>query len=159
MESYIYQEETGNNMVEFIGGLAILGVLLVLFILYLRTLQLALQRCSPELRTMPPGQVWLIFIPFFHFIWQFLIVGHVARSLEAEYRKRGLPIERDPGKSLGIAVCILHCCAIVPIIGILPGLASVICGIAYWSKIAGYSARIAGPPPPPVIRGSPSGMV
>ena len=159
MESYLYQDESGNEMVELIGGLAILGVLLAVFILYLRTLQQALQRCSPELRTMPPGQVWLIFIPFFNFVWQFLIVAHLARSLEAEYRKRGLPIERDPGKALGIAVCILHCCTIVPIIGILPGLAAVICGIIYWSKIAGYSARIAGPPPPPVIGGSPGRMV
>lgn len=153
-ETYTFDaaNETGSGPVEIIGGLAVLGVLLVVFILYLRTLHKALERCSPELRTMPPGQVWLIFIPLFNLVWQFLIVSNVARSLEAEYRKRGMTVERDPGKSLGMAVCILHCCGIIPIVGIIPGFAAFICWIMYWSKIAGYSAKIAGSPPPPVIQ-------
>lgn len=41
---------------------------LVVAIFYLLTLMRALQKCSPQSRTMQPGMVWLLLIPLFNLI-------------------------------------------------------------------------------------------
>ncbi len=43
-------------------------------------------------------------------------------------------------------MCILICCGIIPLLGILCSLGGLVCWILYWVKIAGYSNRIAEPP-------------
>jgi len=53
----------------------------------------------------------------------------------------------EPGKSLGLAFCILHICGIVPLLGILLGIAGMVRWIVYWIKIANYSAEISILPP------------
>ena len=128
-----------------IGVLIGLALFLIPFIFYLLTLQKALTRCSPENRAMNPGMVWLMFIPLFGLVWQFLIVINVAKSLGAEFQKRGLAEEPQPGKTLGMVMCILWCCGIIPFLGILCSLGALVCWIMYWIKIAGFSAKLAQP--------------
>ena len=55
--------------------LILLWLLLLLLpqIFYIRTLQRALQRCSPESQTMRPALVWLILIPGFNLFWHFIV--------------------------------------------------------------------------------------
>ena len=122
-----------------------IAVLLVPFIFYLLTLQKALKRCSPENRAMQPGMVWLMFIPLFNLVWHFIIVGNVAQSLAAEFRKRGIAEEPAPGKTIGLTMCILHCCGIIPFLGPLCALAALVCWILYWVKIAGFSGKLVEP--------------
>jgi hypothetical protein len=128
-----------------VGVLIGLAIFLIPFIFYLLTLQKALTRCSPENRAMNPGMVWLMFIPLFGLVWQFLIVINVAKSLGAEFQKRGMAEEPQPGKTLGMAMCILSCCGIIPFLGILCSLGALVCWIMYWVKIAGFSAKLAQP--------------
>jgi sterol desaturase/sphingolipid hydroxylase (fatty acid hydroxylase superfamily) len=119
--------------------------LLVPTIIYLAALQKALQRCAPESRTMPPGQVWLMLIPLFNFVWGFIVVLRMASSLRNEFLRRQLPLaEPEPGKTLGIAMCILIATSWIPV-GIVTGFASLVCWILYWVKIAGYSRQIQFP--------------
>lgn len=128
--------------------LIMIGVMLIPTIFYILTLNKALNRCSPENRAMPPENVWLLLIPFFSLIWQFIVVGNVAKSLAAEFKKREIQVEEaEPGKSIGMAYCILNVCAIIPFVGFLAALAGLICWILYWVKIDGYSAKIAHPLP------------
>jgi hypothetical protein len=114
----------------------VMAILLVPTIFYLLTLQKALNRCSPECRAMNPGMVWLMLIPFFNLVWQFFVVLNMAKSLAAEFQKRGMAVDPNPGQTLGLVMCIT----------------SLICGpvylvfwILYWVKIAEYSGKIAAP--------------
>lgn len=125
-----------------IGGVVLIGLIIV-HVFYLLTLQKALNRCSPELRAMQPGLVWLMFIPLFNLVWHFFVVINVAKSLAAEFQKRGIPSDPAPGKTLGIVTCILQCCGIIPCIGGFFALGGLICWIIYWVTIAGFSRQIA----------------
>lgn len=124
----------------FILVVALLSLLPTIF--YLVTLQKALSRCQTHNRAMDPGLVWLMLIPFFNIIWHFFVVINLSDSLEREFIERGLQSEPAPGRSLGLAVCILNVCSIIPYLGVLSGLAGFVCWIIYWVKIADFSSRL-----------------
>ena len=126
--------------------LILVAVSVVPVIFYLLTLQKALNRCSPENRAMQPAMVWLLFIPVFNLVWHFIIVTSVAQSLNAEFRKRRIAEEPAPGKSIGLAMCILNCCGIIPLLGLLCWLGALVCWILYWVRIAGLSAKLGDAP-------------
>jgi len=126
------------------------AVLLVPAIFYLLTLQKALNRCSPENRAMNPPMVWLMLIPLFNIVWHFLVVLNLAKSLGAEFQKRGMSEDPKPGQTIGLVMCILACCGIIPILGVLCSLVAFVCWILYWLKIAGYSGKLAALPAAPV---------
>jgi hypothetical protein len=50
-----------------------------------------------------------------------------------------------PGKSIGLAYCILGVCGFIPIVGIITSIAALVCWILYWVKISNYSAELAVP--------------
>lgn len=129
----------------FMGALIVCAILLIPLIFYLLTLQKTLNRCAPENRAMAPGLVWLMLIPLFNLVWHFFVVLNVAKSLGAEFQKRGISEEPEPGKKLGLIMCILAVCGIVPLLGILCSLASLVCWIMYWVKIAGFSGKLVLP--------------
>jgi hypothetical protein len=81
-------------------------------------------------------------------VWQFIVVLNMAKSLGCEFQKRGIAEDPKPGQQLGMIMCILICCGIIPFLGILCSLGGLVCWILYWLKIAGYSNRIAAPPAP-----------
>ncbi len=121
----------------------ILVVVLVLFILYLATLQNTIKLINPENRQLEPGQVWLIFIPIFGLIWQFMMVTKIAESLKLEFEMREIPIDEEkPGYGIGIAYCVLFCCNIIPTIGGFTSIAGFICLGIYWNKINGYKRML-----------------
>jgi hypothetical protein len=51
----------------------------------------------------------------------------------------------DPIVQLGLAMCILAATGLIPLIGILTGLAGLVCWIVYWVKISGYSRLLEQP--------------
>ncbi len=132
------------------GALAIFPIILIVLLVslipmvfYILTLQKALNRVSPENRAMPAENVWLLLIPVFSLIWHFIVVNNMAKSLAAEFSKRDIKVEEvEPGKSLGLATCILQVCAVIPFLGFLAALAGLICWILYWIKIDGYSTKL-----------------
>ena len=137
------------------AGAGIAGILMIVLIacaicllpmiFYILTLQKALNRCAPENRAMAPGLTWLLLIPLVNMVWHFFVVLNLAKSLGAEFQKRGIAEEPQPGQKLGLIMCILMCCGIIPILGILCSLGGLVCWIMYWVKIAGFSAKIAAP--------------
>ena len=144
---------TDNNPLATGAGIAgILMIMLIVFaialipaIFYILTLQKAVNRCSPENRAMAPGMVWLMLVPLLNIVWHFFVVINVAKSLGAEFQKRGIAEEPEPGKKIGLIMCILACCGIIPLLGILCSLGALVCWIIYWVKIAGFSGKIAAP--------------
>jgi hypothetical protein len=86
---------------------------------------------------MNPGLVWLMLIPLFNIVWHFFIVLNMAKSLAAEFQKRGIAEDPSPGQTLGLVMCIAN---------LICGPVGLVCWIIYWVKIAGYSSKIAAPP-------------
>lgn len=119
------------------GFMIFFGVIfLIIFIPALLTLisvANTLAAVPAENRKMSPNQVWLVLIPVFGLIWQFIMVSRLADSLQAEFKKRNIVIKDEirPAFNIGIANCILLC---------IPGYAllTVITMPIFWVKINKY---------------------
>jgi hypothetical protein len=138
----MYSDEFAFGAIAMIlFGAIIIGLIPTIF--YLLTLQNTMNEVSPHNRQMNPGQVWLMLIPFFGMVWQFIMVNRIADSLRAEFSERNIPVEEDrPGASIGVAYCVLFCCGIIPLLGTLASIAGLVCWIIYWVKIAGYKTKL-----------------
>ena len=123
--------------------LFVLPLFLLPLIFYILTLSRALRKCSLASVSLEPGMLWLLLIPFVNLVWHFFVVMGMAKSLANECRARGIALaEPEPGQPIGIAMCICGACTIIPLLGLLAGLAHVILWIIYWVKIAEYSRML-----------------
>ena len=139
--------------------LVAMALILLPGIFYLLTLQRALQRCAPDARTLTPGLVWLLLVPVFALVWHFIVVKEVSKSLHNEFARRNTPnIEPEPGKGIGLAMCILLATTLIPLLGIFSGLAGIVCWIIYWVKISGYSWMLQQPMGPNLGTGPSQGV-
>jgi len=141
MEQPFGQGDT--NVVVLMIYLGIIVVGLTVFICYMLTLQKALSRVSPRNRLMEPGQVWLNLIPCFNIVWMFITVSRVSDSLKHEFTDLDLDDRSDYGKTIGLLYLAFNFGGIIPILGIVLGIASLVMFIVYWVKIAGYSGQLA----------------
>ncbi|MBU3713870.1 MAG: hypothetical protein FGM46_02875 [Ferruginibacter sp.] len=121
----------------------IIIIALVVGILYLLTLQNLLNRISPQNRSVDPGNVWLMLIPFFNLIYAFILYPKISESVANEYASRGLPPQDDFGKSLGVIMPILSLCSFIPFLGGLAGIANLVIWIIFWSKMSGYKKQLS----------------
>ena len=124
--------------------LLILGIVacsIVISIFYLLTLSRSLSLTQKH-HGVSPGLVWLLLIPLFNLGWQFYILNKVTKGIKGKFNEMGKECG-DGGWSMGLAYAILGCCAIIPYIGILIGMAAFITWIIYWVKIAGYNKLMA----------------
>jgi hypothetical protein len=119
---------------------------LIIQIFYLLTLYKCFSRISPRNRRMEPGMVWLNLIPCFNLIWIFFTTTKLADSLRDEFDDRRLHGDGDYGRTLGIVYPILAISGAVPYLGAVLSLASLVCWIIYWVKIAGYSQQLGDNP-------------
>jgi len=128
---------------------------LIVLISYLLTLERALNKCAPASRTMKPGKVWLMLIPVFGFVWHFVIVINMTKSLGNEFRRLGTPrTEANLGQNIGLAHCVCTLCLVsLPLLGSLfacpvflillgrlfAAIVILVLWIAYWNRIADSS--------------------
>lgn len=119
----------------------ILGILLVPFVLFLLTLQNTLKAIAPQNRRLEPELVWLMFIPFFNLVWQFIVVIRIADSIKADLESRQIHTYDKPTLGIGLAHCILLVCFWFPFAGI----AGLICTIVYWVKVYDYKKMFEVP--------------
>jgi len=128
---------------EWILILIALSLFLLPVVFYLITLQNTLKQVSSENRKMQPGQVWLMLIPLFGLVWQFIVINRIADSLKSEFAKRNISIVEDrPGYTIGLTYCILFCCGWIPVLGAFASIAGLVCWIIYWVKINGYKTKL-----------------
>jgi len=128
---------------EWILLLIVFGILLIPKIFYLISLQSAFDAISVENRKMPSGNVWLLLIPLFSIVWHFIVVGNLADSIKAEANSKNIPLaENKPGYNIGLAMCILNCFFVIPILNILTSIAGFICWISYWVKVSNYKKQM-----------------
>ena len=139
--------------IAFILGFVV--VILAIAILFLLTQQNTLKAIQPENRLMPPGEVWLQLIPLFNIVWQFIVVkriaGSIANELSSENRfsfdqqGQDSPVYlagEKPTYNVGLAMCILGLCGIIPVLGTFASFGALICWIVYWVQLSGYKKKI-----------------
>ncbi len=130
---------------------ALLLAIIIPVIFYLFTLQKTLKTIAFESRMMAPGQVWLLLVPLFNIVWQFIIVSRLSDSIKNECMRLNLPLpESKPTYTLGITMTLLYLGSLIfnnmhfqnvaffSLIAGLMALASLVCWIVYWVKINSY---------------------
>ena len=125
---------------EWISILIVLGIVFIVpYVFFLLTLQNTLLAISPENRKMPPSNVWLMFIPLFNLVWQFIMVTNIAESIKAECVRLNISVnERKPTAGIGLAWNICSVCFFIP----FAPLASLVLLIIYWVKVNEYKNLI-----------------
>jgi len=107
-------------------------------IFYLLTLQRTVAAVSPGNRELQPGHVWMLFIPVYGIIWNFMMVHRIAVSLRKEFDARGILYpDQKPGYSMGLTAAILLASCAIPFVNFLAFPTYVVFWIIYWVKIAG----------------------
>ena len=125
-----------------LGCLVSLAICLAPAIFYALSMQKALRLAGPEHRSLEPAMVWLMFIPLFGMVWQFFVVKYVSDAVKSWAAANGQDVG-DGGWTLGLVACILLCCSIVPLLGILASLGGLVCWIIWWVKVANFNAMMA----------------
>lgn len=135
-----------NLLLMLPGGVEWIMIFLFLFpiillpgIFFLLTLQNTLKIISPENRKMPPANVWLLFIPLFNIVWQFIVVDKISESIGAECARLNITAtENKPTYSIGLAWNICNLLSIIPFVGF----AVLVLFILYWVKVNEYKNLI-----------------
>jgi hypothetical protein len=122
--------------------LFILAIVVVIGVFYLKNLQDTLKECAPHNQQVPPGNVWLMFIPIFNYIYPFILYPKISESLRLEFEERGHPQGGDYCKNIGITMPILTLCGWIPVLGGLAGLANFILWIIFWVKMAQFKNQL-----------------
>lgn len=133
-------------------GFVFLGLILLLaigviaaMVFYLLNLQRCLAATRPEFRPgLPPGLVWLTLVPFIGFLVWLVAVVILSSALKQEGRARQTAAFGDGGLAVGLASCILGLLSPIPLLGLLFGLASLVCWIIHWVKISTYRRLLTG---------------
>jgi len=131
-------------MVIGVGLLMVLGVIVAMAV-YLLNLQRCLNATRPEFRPdLPTGLVWLILIPFLGFLFWIAAVVILSTALKKEGEARQTTAFGDGGLGLGLASAILGLLSAIPLLGILLGLASLVCWILHWLKVSSFRRLLTG---------------
>ncbi len=100
--------EGGPFWLFLLASLIQLGVVILFTVLWCNSMERALRACDPSSRKMQMGQSWIIFVPLFGFIWQFVAVNRVSESLATEYHLRGWKSDEGrPGIETGLIACVV----------------------------------------------------
>jgi hypothetical protein len=128
MQPHINDPHTGAAILAVIG-LVLLGILIVGLVIQVVVCIIVtgcLKRVPPPFRKQEPGMVWLLLIPLFRFIWNFFVHLKVAESYQAYFNSIGKTDVGDCGKGLALAYCICAACTLIPYLGAMTGLASLV---------------------------------
>lgn len=103
----------------------------------------ALKQIPEAHRKMEPGQVWLLMIPCFSIVWNFFVFQRVPDSFKSYFDSVGRTDVGDCGKSLGLWFSICVAVSMVPLLGYVAGIASLILLILCLVKFNELKNKIA----------------
>lgn len=117
-----------------------LALYLVPTIFFLLTLQSTLKVIRVENRRMDPGGVWLLLIPVFNLVWQFVVTRRMAVSIGNQCVASGIDLsDSRPTYKHGLAWNICSLLVWFPIFG---AIAALVTWILYWAKVHEYKKLI-----------------
>ena len=141
-------EQIGQNPEAVVGGVVFLGILgliavmLIVSVVVAYLLMTCFQRIPQEHRLMEPGMVWLLMIPCFNLIWNFVVFPKLSRSYKSYFNAAGDESEGNCGETLGLAYSISVVCTLVPVINGIAGLVALVLLIMYLVKVMELKNKI-----------------
>ncbi|RPJ82434.1 MAG: hypothetical protein EHM13_08930 [Acidobacteria bacterium] len=128
----------------------ILGVAIGVFISYL--LYDAERRLPQPYQLISPPLIFLLVVPLFNLAWIFFVVLKVSQSFQKYFAAEGRTGVGDCGQGLGLGWAITAVCSLLPGIGVLSALASLVLMVLYLMKITQLKGMVtAGPAAPPPL--------
>jgi len=88
-----------------------------------------------------PGQAFLIFIPIFGLIWVFIYTKNLSRAFQTFFRSQQIQTD-DCGEQSGLFWGISSACSIIPCLGILAAIVSLVFMILYLVKVTECKNRV-----------------
>ena len=70
--------------------------------------------------------VWLLLIPCFNIIWNFMVFPKLGRSFRAYFESKGDSANADCGEKMGLWYSICAACGIIPCVNYVAGPASLV---------------------------------
>ena len=117
---------------ELLLFLVVIGIVIIPVIFFLITLQNTLNIIEPQNRKMQPGNVWLLLIPLFGFVWSFVIVNAVADSCKAQLEQYDVFYDQKPTYSVGMGWAV---CLVLSMVVSLFSIVAIVMFITYWVKL------------------------
>ena len=115
--------------------LIVLLIAVVPGVFFVRTLRDTLRQIEPGNRTMKPGKAWLLLIPFFNYIWLFVVVKAIATSLVLQYKTYRVFRGNLPTYNTGLALCLCTAGCLIPRLNVLLCLPVLVLWVLYWVKV------------------------
>ena len=99
-------------------------------------------RVPPGFRKLEPGLVWLLLIPCFNLVWNFFVFPRVSESFKAYFDSVGDASVGNCGRDLGLGYAACTAASLIPFVGCLTGIASLVLFILYLIKANKLKNRI-----------------
>jgi len=134
---------TGVAILFFIiFGIMMFLITLTVAILYLLNLQNLMKEIEIKNREVEPTNVWLMLIPLFNLVYDFILFPKISDSVKKELTDRKMEETGNYGRSLAIAIPILTILFWFPFAGI----ANLVLFIIFWVKMAEYKNKLRNNP-------------
>jgi hypothetical protein len=121
--------------VFFLFGFAV--NIVVVFLLYSD-----FERVPSNFRKLEPGLVWLLLIPCFNLVWNFFVIPRLSESFKAYFDSIGDTSVGNCGRDLGFGYAIVTAASVIPLVGCLTGIVSLVLLILFLVKANELKNRI-----------------
>lgn len=125
----------------------ILAIILLPGILYILALQKAFQAVDAPLQPMSPAMVWLLLIPLVNLVWIFFVVSRLKTAYARMGEAGRLTAPTDAGYRVGMGMAVCAVVSIIPVIGALFALASLVLWILHWIQVSKARKLVVGSGP------------
>jgi len=130
-------------------------IMVAISILICLLIYLPYKEVPAEHQKMAPGLVFLLLIPFFNIIWNFIVFLRIPESFQSYFTAQGRTDVGDCGRQIGLWYAICGVAAIVPCVNYVAGPAALVLFIIFLVKIWGLKGQIAAGAVPPPGAGAP----
>ena len=100
------------------------------------------QRIPRAFRKLESGLVWLLLIPCFNIVWNFYVFPGLSDSFKAYFNSVGDNSVGNCARDLGLGYAICCAASVIPFVGCLTGIVSLVLLIMYLVKANDLKNRI-----------------
>lgn len=140
---------TGDQMFyTILGVIPLIFIIIILAILFIRSIFKLYQTAVPEHRTIEPIMTWLLMIPIFNFVWLFVVLRSVQQLLYKELKERNIEFKGERLYNIGVVLGVSNVFVLFPYIRYLTIPLSFILFFIYWHSIKRYHQLLLSDPLP-----------
>ena len=121
-------------------ALLVFWLVIALFVCWL--LYGAFERIPARFRRLDPGLVWLLVVPCFGLIWNFVVFPSLARSFKAYFDSAGDSTVGDCGEQVGLFFAVAAVCMLVPCLDHIAFVAAMVLLVVYLVKVQELKRKI-----------------